>query len=132
MFKNYKLNLITMAVALFGFVGFANATQNAIPATTISENIGDWTEVHNANGIKVSFADYENFDGALCLKIKFENTTNQSVSASWSLMHKDSQTPVRTNTTEVGANASVVFIDTTSGIAIGVGETSSSYSIAIQ
>ena len=132
MFKNYKLNLITMAVALFGFVGFTNATQNAIPTVTTTENIGDWVEVHNANGIKVYFADYENYDGALCLKIKFENTTNQSVSLSWTLTHNDSQTAVRTNTAEVGANASVEFIDSQTPIAIGVGETSSSFSIAVQ
>ena len=132
MFKNYKPYLITMAIALFGTIGVANATQNSIPTTTTIEAIGDWVEVHNANGIKVSFADYESYTGELCLKIKFENTTNQSVSLSWTLTHNDTQTVVRTNTAEVGANASVEFIDSQTPITIGVGETSSSFSIAVQ
>jgi len=79
---NYKLKLIVVAVVLG--IGHANASQTNKQTTTITQNSDNWVMVQNEKGINVYFSKYK-LDETSYLKIKFENTANQSIDFVWSL-----------------------------------------------
>jgi hypothetical protein len=98
----------------------------------INESEEKWVLVKEENGIKIFVSEYENVDGTLALKIKFENMTNSSRSVSWVLINKNSKQIVSENITKINAMSSFIHINEENPIPVNYGETLNDLSITIK
>ena len=93
-----------MALA-FTFIGSTAMATNNFKTEITSENSDSWVAVQNQNGIKIICTPFEQ-NGVSYLKVKFENTTNQTIDFSWTL-NEGGETVVNETTYSVKANSSV-------------------------
>ncbi len=126
---------ISLLILLFHFTGMSIASNNnfsntILINTSISIVDNSWTLVKTENGIKVYFSQYNSIDGALSLKIKFENETNEDVDFSWTLTNKTKSTTLK-NISKVEANKSLEIKFEEAPITIYAGETMNDFHINI-
>ena len=123
------LKLFTALVIAGVSIGGTNASNpNPTSTTIITENSDKWVEVQNENGIKIFFSKFE-LNNQSYLKIKFENTTTQSVELTFDIK-KQSELFVKGFSTSIGAQTSIELTDYNSiVIAINNGETCKDFSI---
>jgi hypothetical protein len=88
-----------------------------------------WELLKSENGINVYVSTYEWIDGALKLKVKFENTTPNDVNLSFEVVNNTPDNSKRDYTLTVKANSSVEFLDEKSPITINVGQTEKDFII---
>ena len=125
-----KKSLLKLFMALL-VSGVSFTSVNAInptPSSTTVINSDDWKEVQSQNGIKVYFSETEE-NGKSFLKIKFENTTNQEIEFSWSVV-KDSKSITSETVNKIEASSSIN--DSNITVPFGVGETYADFSINIK
>ncbi|MDF1673113.1 MAG: hypothetical protein P1U41_06385 [Vicingaceae bacterium] len=103
---NYKLKVCLIAFA-FIFIGSSAIATNNLKTKITSESYDSWIAVHNQNGIKVTCTPFE-LNGVSYLKVKFKNTTNQTIDFSWTL-NEGGETVVNETTYSVKANS---FVET--------------------
>lgn len=89
----------------FTFIGSSAIATNNFETEITSENSDSWIAIHNQNGIKVICTPFE-LNGVSYLKVKFENTTNQTINFSWTL-NEGNETVVNETTYSIKANSSV-------------------------
>ena len=101
---NYKLKVFLFA---FVFGVFTNVTvaNNPNQLKITSENTDSWIAIENQNGIKVTCTPFE-LNGVSYLKVKFENTTNQTIDFSWTL-NEGGETVVNETTYSIKAKSYV-------------------------
>lgn len=103
---NYKLKIVLIAFVLGVFANVTVANK-PIQIEINTNNSDSWVAVHNQKGIKVTCIPFE-LNGVSYLKVKFENTTNQTIDFSWTL-NEGNEMVVNEKTYSVKANS---FIET--------------------
>ena len=98
-------------------------------SNVVTLNSNGWHLLKTENGINVYVSNYEWVDGALKLKVKFENTTANDVSLSFEVTSNSPDSDLRDYSLTVKANSSVEFSDEKSPIDIGVGQTEKDFII---
>ena len=116
----------------FIFIGSTVMATNNIKTEIISENSDEWVEIKNENGVKVYIKEYTHTDGTLALKVKFENSTNQEVKLTWSLINKNSKKSLVENHSVIEPEGFLVFINEENPIPVNYGETVNDLSIILK
>lgn len=98
-------------------------------SNVITLSSSGWDLLKTENGINVYVSNYEWVDGALKLKVKFENTTSNDANFSFEIISNTSDNSKREYTLTVKANSSVEFLDEKSPISINVGQTEKDFII---
>lgn len=101
---NYKLK-VCLTVLAFAFIGSTAMAYNNFETEITSEKSDSWVAIQNQHGIKVICTPFE-LNGVSYLKVKFENTTNQTIDFSWTL-NEGGETVVNETTYSVKANSAV-------------------------
>lgn len=117
---------------LFHVSGMSNASNNNFSKTNFIKTAvidNSWTLVKSENGINVSVSEYEGVDGALKLRLKFENTSSTSISLKWELTTTNSGDFNQTYNIDIKANSSIEFLDNNNPISINVGQTKEDFTI---
>ena len=125
--KNLMLTICVFAFCLNN----VNSKQivNSPLSNAIEFNSNVWELLKSKNGINVYVSNYEWVDGALKLKVKFENTTSNDANFSFEIISNTSDNSKREYTLTVKANSSVEFLDEKSPISINVGQTEKDFII---
>jgi len=126
---NYKLKLIAVAVVLGVGVSHANASQiNNLP-TTITQNSDNWVMVQNENGVQTFFMK-KTINGAIQIRIKFVNTTNEIINFVWSL-NKKSNLFFENVTNSINPLSFIEIDETTMMVPLKNGESFDDFSVTI-
>jgi uncharacterized protein YsxB (DUF464 family) len=88
-----------------------------------------WELLKSENGINVYVSNYEEADGALKLKIKFENTNSTEINLKCEITAKSLEDFHQEFNIYIKANSSLEFIDATAPISINVGQTEKDFLI---
>ncbi|MCB0402093.1 MAG: hypothetical protein KDD41_08420 [Flavobacteriales bacterium] len=110
----------------------ASVAMNGFPMpekNVVQMNSANWELVKSENGINLYVSSYEWLDGAMKLKLKFENTTAASVGISWTITAADQPDLNRNYSISIDANSSKEFQDEENPISIEVGQTEKDFTI---
>lgn len=107
----------------------SNEIVNNSLTSVVEYNSSGWQLLKTENGINVYVSNYEWVDGALKLKVKFENTTSNDANISFEISSNSPDSSLRDYTLTVKANSSVEFLDEKSPISINVGQTEKDFII---
>lgn len=116
-------------VLAFSFIGSTAIATNNFKTEVNVNNSDNWELVKEENGIKAYIKEYESFLGSLAVKIKFENSTNQEVKLSWSLINQGSKRVLSENNTQLKANGTIVIIDENKPFSVNIGEKTGDFTI---
>ena len=130
--KMYEMKNLILIICVFAFslnnVNSKEVVNNPL-FSVVKFNSNGWQLLKTENGINVYVSNYEWVDGALKLKVKFENTTGSDVNLSFEISSNSPDFSVRDYTLTVKANSSVEFLDENSPISINVGQTEKDFLI---
>lgn len=127
-----KFGVILISLFILFNISSIKANNTSITKTSIYQASNNWTLVKEENGIKVYVSSYEWADGALKLKVKFENTNANDKNISFDISSNTSPNDVRTYQVLVKGNSFTEFLDEESPIEIGVGQSEKDFTINIK
>lgn len=119
----------TLLLSVFAVFQLSAEDNSRLENLTVFNPNSNWELIKEENGIKVYVSNYEWVDGALKLRLKFENTISNDVTIKFEVQNSNTDMTVRNYELKVKANSSAEFKDEKSPIEIGVGQTEKDFTI---